>query len=65
MAKRMPKYRCYFLDPQNHVTSCAIIDLPTYSLARAEADKLWKGGPSHGVEVWNGAQMIYHEVRST
>jgi len=62
--QRVPKYRCYFLDPQNHVTSFALVDLPTDTLALAEAEKLWRSGPSHGVEVWNGPQMIHHEVRS-
>ena len=46
------------------MTSFAIIDLPTDALARVEANELWKSSPSHGVEVWNGAQMIYHEVRA-
>jgi hypothetical protein len=63
MAKEMFQYRCYFLNVHNHVTSFSIINLPTDALARAEADELWKSGPSHGVEVWNGAQMIHHETR--
>jgi len=60
----MPQYRCYFIDPQNHVTSFSIVTFPTDVLAREEADKLWRNSPSHGVEVWNGAEMIHREVRS-
>jgi hypothetical protein len=58
----MAQYRCYFLDPAKHVVSFIIINLSTDALACVEADKLWKASPHHGVELWNGAQMIHHEV---
>jgi hypothetical protein len=60
----MPQYRCYFLDTNNHVTSFSIVNFPTDALALAEATKLWRESVSHGVEVWNGAEMIHREVRS-
>jgi hypothetical protein len=61
---RMAQYRCYFLDPQNHITSWRMIDLTTDNLAQTEADRLWKIGPSHAVEVWKGTQMIHRDVRA-
>ena len=60
----MPEYRCYLLDAQNHVTSLKIFDLPDDSLARIEADKLWQSSASHGIELANGAKMIYREAKS-
>jgi len=61
-AKSMALYRCYFLDARNHVISFVIINTATDTLACTEADKLWKASPHHGVELWNGAAMIHHEI---
>ena len=58
----MALYRCYFLDAHNHIVSFLTIDLPTDTLACAQANELWKGSPHHGVELWSGATMILHEV---
>jgi hypothetical protein len=55
---------CYFLDAQDHVTSFKIFDLPDDSLARTEAEKLWRSSASHGFELGNGAKMIHREVKS-
>ncbi|HLJ21955.1 MAG TPA: hypothetical protein VKU84_17240 [Stellaceae bacterium] len=63
MAKRMPHYRCYFLDPANRVTSFTLLDYATDALAEAEAEKLRSERGCHGVELWNGATMIHHELK--
>ena len=46
------------------MTSFKIIDLPDDSLARTEAEKLWRKSASHGFELANGAKMIYREAKS-
>ena len=58
----MAYYRCYFLDTRDHIISYVTIDLPTDTLARAEADGLWKASPHHGIELWSGTQRILREV---
>ena len=58
----MAQYRCYFLDGRNHIISVVVINLPTDALACAEADKLWRASPHHGVELWNGAERIHRAI---
>jgi hypothetical protein len=62
--KYMAQYRCYFLDPENKVTSFKILDQLTDNLARDEADQLRSDRACFGVEVWSGALMIHREVKS-
>ena len=59
----VPQYRCYFIDPQDHVTSFKILDLPDDNLAQAEADSVWRSNGGHGFELWNGPKMIHRKVK--
>ncbi len=54
----MPVYRCYFFDPQNHITDVEAIDQPTDDLARAQAELRFAKAICHAVEVWEGGRTV-------
>jgi len=54
----MPVYRCYFFDPQNHITDVEPIDQPTDDLARSDADVWLAKALCHAVEVFEGGRLI-------
>jgi hypothetical protein len=54
----MPVYRCYFFDPQNHITDVEPIDQPTDDLARVQAGERLAAIDCHAVELWDGSRSV-------
>jgi hypothetical protein len=54
----MPVYRCYFFDPQNHITDVAFVTQATDKLAQAEGFEWLTRTLCHAVEVFDGGRLI-------
>jgi hypothetical protein len=60
----MPEYRCYFLDPDNHIYDVVAIDEPTDALASAEGLKQLGNALCHAVEVYDRGRVICRHGKS-
>lgn len=54
----MTVYRCYFLDPENHITDVEPIDQPTDELASGQAQARFGKELCHAVEVWESGRLV-------
>ena len=60
----MPSYRCYFLDPADHVAATDIIVCETDTLVQARADRMLAACGYPGLEVWDRGRRVYRARKS-
>lgn len=53
-------YRCYFLDPEDHIKAAEDIECDALNEAVERALAMLRGRPQHhSIEVWQGARRVY------
>jgi hypothetical protein len=54
----VPDYRCYFLDPYDHIFDVESVDQPTDALASEEGARRLRTMLCHAVEVFDKGRLI-------
>jgi hypothetical protein len=61
----MPRYRCYFIDGEDHINDVTSLEARTLTAVIGKALALVEPHPDHSVEIWRGKTRLYgSSVRS-
>jgi hypothetical protein len=55
----MPRYRCYFVDGEDHIDDVANLEAHTLTAVIGKALALLAPHPDHSIEIWQSAKRVY------
>jgi hypothetical protein len=60
----MPRYRCYFVDGEDHIDDVANLEAHTLTAVIGKALALLAPHPDHSIEIWQSEKRLYRSSNS-